>query len=185
MVQGLLCSLFVIRLLATLTILVWLIGLAVGLVAATSPASRRPAAQWPAQTRLAAETGNRLILFAHTTCPCTRASFSDLTALMVRVHGSLHATIVFMGPDGLETSESWAAARAIPFADVIRDNGDEAARFGVTTSGTALLYDGAGALRFDGPVDAQGRTAIELLLTRGAITTTSIPVNGQDLRAAP
>jgi hypothetical protein len=85
--------------------------------------------------------------------------------------------LVFVRPAG--TSNEWArtdlyrSAEQIPTAIVSADeNGSDAARFGVTTSGEALLYAADGKLLFHGGItpsrghegDNAGRSAIASII---------------------
>jgi hypothetical protein len=56
------------------------------------------------------------------------------------------------GP-GWEQTDLWRAAAALPGVTVLRDDeGIEARRFGVETSGQTLLYDRRGTLVFSGGI---------------------------------
>src|SRR5258705_11441664 len=67
----------------------------------------------------------------------------------------------------------WMTAASIPGVTLVRDDdGREAQRFGSATSGQTLLYDGDGALRFNGGItgsrahagDNAGRRSLVALL---------------------
>ncbi len=141
-------------------------------------------AQWP---RGSALTLNRqaaplinestLVMVVHLHCPCSRASLSELLALMTMATGKVKAYVLFVRPPGVapgwERTDLWRQAAAIPAVTVISDDeGREAARFGAATSGQTMLYDGRGALEFSGGItaargrygDNAGRIAIVALL---------------------
>lgn len=146
-----------------------------GLAAVTAPVTL------PGESRLQSAEGNPTILFfAHPKCPCTRASLGELARLMADIDGRAKAFVVFSKPEG--ASDDWtetdsvAIARAIPGVEVIIDEAEyETAIFGAQTSGTTLLYDGIGTLRFRGGItkarghegDNAGRNAIFRIVTTG------------------
>jgi hypothetical protein len=196
----------------------WLVGVLAGLsvlanydstpgVAATAPA------QWPTASVLIRDNARpTLIMLAHPRCVCTRASLSELAELMARTQHRPKTFIVFIKPGGVgnewEHTELWQLASQIPDATLVRDdNGREAQRFGVETSGQTLLYDATGRLIFAGgdtgsrghPGDNIGRATILALLNHDPRRTSdsepqtvaaSTPVygcplfNDQDRRAA-
>lgn len=112
---------------------------------------------WPSETGLARTAGRpTLLLFVHTRCPCTRASLRELSRTMARAEGRIDVTILMSGPAKDDTApfgglDAVALARAVPGARVVVDSA-EVGRFGVFTSGQVLLYDGDGALTFQGGI---------------------------------
>jgi hypothetical protein len=147
---------------------------------------------WPADTRLARSTsGPTLLIFAHPRCPCTQATLNELARLTAKVQGRMAAIVVFSVPAS-RTAEwartrSWAEAEAIPGAEVVCDtDGAETARFGARTSGSALLYDNNGRLRFCGGItaarghagDSAGQAAILANLGPSAPACPTAPVYG-------
>jgi hypothetical protein len=143
-----------------------------GVVVASAPAS------WPARTVIRRVPGRAtLVMLVHPQCPCSRASVGELALVMARVQGVTDAHILFYRPAGVSSSwhetDLWSAAAAIPGVDVaVDEDGAEARRFGVATSGHTLLYDDRGQLQFSGGItgsrghsgDNAGRTAIVSLL---------------------
>src|SRR5262249_24925418 len=85
---------------------------------------------WPSTSSLPRDPGRAtLVLFAHPRCPCTRASLSELEALLAHVSGgassSLNPLVVMARPPGVdaawtEDGELWRAARRIPGVTVVR-----------------------------------------------------------------
>jgi hypothetical protein len=118
----------------------------------------RVGAFWPAQSALARNPqGDTLVVAVHLQCPCTRASMVELNGLMLSLRGKVKAYVLVMRPHGVpagwEETEAVKRAREIPGATVVTDgDGIEAARFGVQTSGQALLYDAQGRLLFNGGI---------------------------------
>ncbi len=112
---------------------------------------------WPAASAIARGDGATLVMLAHPRCPCTRASLSELSAILGRAGRAVSAHVLFVlpeaaGPDW-DVEGLWDQARAIPGLDVRGDpGGKEAARFGAFTSGQVLLYDRGGALAFAGGI---------------------------------
>jgi hypothetical protein len=150
------------RLIIALTT-VWLCGVASGLyvlwaydnkpgVSAVAPA------RWPATSGLVPSTSGPTLLFvAHPQCTCTRASLDELAEILARAATHPKTYILFLKPS--TTDASWEQtdllkrAAALPGVRVIRDDdGVEAQRFGVQTSGQTFLYDSHGALVFSGGI---------------------------------
>lgn len=100
-----------------------------------------------------------LVMVVHPHCSCSRASLSELLALMTTAAGKVEAYVLFVRPPGVprgwERTDLWRQAAAIPSVTVISDDaGREAARFGAATSGQTMLYDRDGALEFSGGITA-------------------------------
>jgi hypothetical protein len=137
--------------------------------------------RWPAQSALRVATDRPTLIFlAHPQCTCTRASLEELNRVLAHTPNAPKTYIVFLKPsgveDGWEQTDLWRAAAALPGVTVIRDDeGVEARRFGVATSGQTLLYDRSGTLVFSGGItgsrghagDNAGETALVTLLRRG------------------
>jgi hypothetical protein len=148
--------------------------------------------QWPANSRIArAPDGATLVLLAHPKCPCTRATLGELAEIMAHSDGRLRAYVLFLKPkgmaDGWEKTDLWESAAKIPGVTVLSDeDGREAQRFGVATSGEALLYDADGHLLFTGGItsarghagDNAGRSAIIALVDHSDTTTAETAVFG-------
>jgi hypothetical protein len=134
--------------------------------------------RWPAGSSLTRDDdGPTLVMLAHPRCDCTRASIGELAELLARASQRPRTFVVFIRPGGVEAA--WAKtgtfeqATRIPGVTVIRDdNGGEAERFGVWTSGQTLLYDRNGRLLYSGGITgARGKpgsntgrsTVLELL----------------------
>jgi hypothetical protein len=142
---------------------VWLCGVASGLwvlwaydnkpgVSAAAPA------RWPATTALVASTSGPTLLFvAHPQCTCTRASLDELAEILARATTHPKTYVLFLKP--ATTDASWEQtdllkrAATLSGVRVIRDDdGVEATRFGVQTSGQTFLYDSHGTLVFSGGI---------------------------------
>lgn len=114
--------------------------------------------RWPAGTTLCATPGRpALVVFLHPACPCSRASLDEFGRLAERLGDRADLRAVFVRPPGVppgwEQTGLWSAAAALPRVTVVLDeDGLEARRFGVATSGCTLLYDGRGRLVFSGGI---------------------------------
>jgi hypothetical protein len=140
----------------------WLFGIGYGILTlyrfeSTPGAVGTTPVDWPVESAITPHAGiANLIMFVHPECSCTRASLSEVAAIMssasrVSVQIALFAPLE---PDA-ERSATFNAARRIPGVSVISDpRGIEAARFGALTSGYAVLYDAAGRLQFSGGITA-------------------------------
>jgi hypothetical protein len=114
---------------------------------------------WPPSSRLQrAADGYTILMWCHPQCPCTRASLSELARLRRLSGDRLSTLVVFERPDKGATmslqGENWRLASEIPAARVLVDDGEEARRFRVHTSGQALIFDPQGRLRFNGGLTA-------------------------------
>jgi hypothetical protein len=113
-------------------------------------------ASWPAESALTRDpAAPTLVMLAHPRCDCTRASLGELEELLARVKVKPRTFVVFIKPGGVgsgwEQSGTWERAQQIPGVTVVRDDdGAEARRFGVHTSGQTLLYDAGGQLLYSG-----------------------------------
>ena len=155
-------------------------------------------ASWPAGSVLArADDGPTLVMLAHPQCSCTRASLDELAEALARATIRPKTYVLFLKPDGFSDdwaqSDLWKTAAAIPDVTVVRDDeGAEARRFGVSTSGQTLLYDKTGALVFSGGItgarahrgDNEGRRAIVDLLNGGSSRQDATNVFGCPLFAS-
>lgn len=149
-------------------------------------------AVWPAGAGFArSHERPTLVLLAHPQCSCTRASLDELAEALARATIRPRTYVLFLKPDGMSDdwarSDLWRTAAALPDVTVVRDDdGAEARRFGVSTSGQTLLYDKAGALLFSGGItgarahrgENEGRKAIVDLLNRGSSTRAATNVFG-------
>jgi hypothetical protein len=133
-----------------------------------------------------------LLVFAHPQCPCTEATFQELTRLRSNTGDKLAITIIFPIPvrvaAGWENGELWSEAKQMAGVQVYRDAaGTETRRFGITTSGHVLLYSPAGQLLFSGGITLSrghddgttpGVEAITRLLHGESLTQRETPVFG-------
>jgi len=144
-------------------LVVWLISVGTGLgwlmaydntpgAPATAPGA------WPAGSALARDAaGPTLVMLAHPRCDCTRASLGELEELLARARKKPRTFVVFIRPGGVaaawEKTRTFDQAAKIPGVTVIRDDdGAEAQRFGVSTSGQTLLYGRDGQLVYSGGI---------------------------------
>jgi hypothetical protein len=148
---------------------------------------------WPVDATIRRVDGQpTLIMLAHPQCDCTRASLGELAELLARAPSRARAFVVFVRPEGVNpgwerTGGLWDRAAGIPDVTVLADErGREAKRFGVHTSGQALLYDAGGHLVFSGGLtparartgNSAGRTAILAWLQGERVAITTSPVFG-------
>lgn len=115
---------------------------------------------WPTQNSLSRDNHRwNLLVFAHPGCPCTRATFSELSRLAIRLEDRARIVVLIYDPETarpeLDPTEFRESARRIPGATVLSDrDGALARRFGARTSGQILLYSPDGALCFSGGINA-------------------------------
>jgi hypothetical protein len=131
----------------------------------TAGTSANTPVEWPAESRIArAADRDTLVVFLHPKCPCSRATLSELNAIMndARASSRIAPVIAFVADDGVapdwHRTAIWDDALRIPGAIRILDAGGvEAERFGAETSGFVLLYGRDGRLRFSGGItDSRG-----------------------------
>ena len=117
-------------------------------------------ARWPRESAVPAPAHvPTLILFAHPRCPCTRASLSELRAVMSGRSGQVTAFVLMALPArssrAWTETDAWATAASIPGVTVLPDPDEaEARRFGARTSGHVVVYGRGGELRFAGGITA-------------------------------
>jgi len=173
------------KVLILLAAIVWLACAVLGVAYLTrlknTPAGQDAAfpAAFPPDSRLIVD-GERptLIVFAHPKCPYTHATLGELARLLADLDGEVSTYVVFIRPP--DESDDWtqtelrSAAEAIPNVQVVIDRDNrETNIFNAYASGSTLLYDRAGRLRFHGGLtaarghegDNAGRRAIFEIVT--------------------
>lgn len=160
-------------------------------------AQAQPPATWPTDSGLTRH-GDRptLLIFVHPRCPCTQATISELERILaVLRHGqgekSTRPCIVATVPR--HAARDWTKSSLLnrcsrlPGVTIRFDlDGAEANRFFVRTSGTVLLYDEAGSLRYAGGITAArgheganaGRDALARVLDGRTPTGAATPAFG-------
>jgi hypothetical protein len=150
---------------------------------------------WPAPSGVTLDPDRpTLVMLAHPRCACTRASVTELAEVMARAAHRPKAYVVFIKPGGVaarwEQTDLWKSAAEIPGVTVLRDDGgDEARRFGASTSGQTLVYAPDGRLLFSGGATGarghagnnHGRAALLAILSGEQPDRTSTPVFGCSL----
>jgi hypothetical protein len=114
--------------------------------------------RWPSSTAIAPERGTwTVVMLIHPHCSCSRASVSELAAIVENAPHNVRAYVLAYRPHefGPEWSQTdvWTAAQRLPRVHVITDiDGKEARRFGGYTSGQTFLFDPDGNRRFSGGI---------------------------------
>lgn len=183
-------------------VVLWLSVIACGMVymsryqVEAQPKALSPPDTYPSESNMhPEELRSTLVFFAHPKCPCSRAAVNELARLMPEVQGRLTVYVLLTrppgAPDGWADTDLRTSAEAIPDVRVkVDENEVEADLFGIRTSGTALLYDPDGNLRFQGGItrsrgmegDNAGRSAIAALVNSNFSDNSETPVYGCLLR---
>lgn len=149
-------------------------------LAANAPAT------WPAKSAIARGADEwSLVMLVHPHCSCSRASVSELQAVLENATPALRTYVLVYRP--ADFKPGWERTQVVENASKLRrakvlidDNGREADLFGGFTSGQTLLYDDEGRLRFAGGITSlrghaglnSGRTGIiDILRSRSGSGT--------------
>lgn len=136
----------------------WFAGLVGGFAALQAYAGRpgrvaAPPASAPSWLEAHRRPGRPLLVMAvHARCPCTDASLGELADFLSQTHGQCDALLLRYSPDAAtapragETRELGGVAVPL-LADA---DGRLAATLGALTSGSTVLVDAAGRIRFHG-----------------------------------
>jgi hypothetical protein len=118
-----------------------------------------PPTDWPRSSLVALSRGRpTLLFFIHPRCPCSRASVAELARVATRCRDKVSVQVVSYTPE--TPTVEWdriarEAQTSIPGSGQILDRGGrEAERFGVKTSGHALLFGSTGHRLFSGGITA-------------------------------
>lgn len=146
---------------------------------------------WPANSGIARAADEwSLVMLVHPHCSCSRASVSELQAVLEKATPSLRTYVLVYRP--ADFKPGWERTQVVENASKLRrakvlidENGREADLFGGFTSGQTLLYDNRGRLRFAGGITSlrghaginSGRTDIIDILRSNSGTGTH-PVFG-------
>jgi hypothetical protein len=145
---------------------------------------------WPTRSGISPDHRQpTLLMFLHPQCPCSKASLAELERLALGCQNRVDIHVVVITPD--TETENWLDtdqvknAKSIPGVTVDLDKADvEAKRFGVQTSGDALLYDQAGHLLYHGGItgsrghqgDNAGFDAVFSLIQTSSVAKAGMPL---------
>jgi len=113
---------------------------------------------WPSASRLVrVEGAPTLVMLVHPRCSCSRASMTELEAIIEKSPRTLRTYVVVYRPHdakvGWERTDIYDSATRLRGTHVVVDeDGVEARRFGTFTSGQTFVYDAEGHLRFEGGI---------------------------------
>lgn len=182
--------------LIALFIAVWAVSIGIGFVRLTDYASRpgKPANVSP-KLPAGIFTGSgknlpKLVLFIHPRCPCSRSTLNELARMVANRQAHAEIKIFFYKPadqsaEWVET-DLWENAKRIPGVEIAVMSEEEIEKFGVVTSGQAILYDAESEIVFSGGITpgrghegmSSGRSEIENYLENGKISIRETPVFG-------
>lgn len=114
---------------------------------------------WPQDSRLMQESSERLVIFIHPQCPCTRATLSELEAVLARQTIATTLVISAIDPEWLTSKMMQHINRMRThypaLIDVFLDNdGSESEFFGATASGHCMYFNRQGQKVFSGGITA-------------------------------
>ena len=115
-------------------------------------------ARWPSSSAIARQPGTwTLVMMVHPHCSCSRASVSELEAIVEKAPRNVRTYVLAYRPhefgEAWSHSDVWTAANRIPRVRVLTDiDAREAKRFGAFTSGQTFLFDPDGNRRYSGGV---------------------------------
>lgn len=137
----------------------------------------------------------KLLVFVHPQCPCSRATLSELENLVTYVNPHTQIRVFFFKPKkrNLEwvKAELWNQAKGISGINLeIDEDGIQAQRYGALTSGQTLLYTNKGQLIFSGGItisrghvgENPGAEAIKLYFRSPYQTLIQTPLFGCSIR---
>ena len=145
----------------------------------------------------APEGGRHLLVMAlHPRCPCSRSSIGELSRLTSKFHDDLKCVVLVYKPG--DATDNWletdlvAVVRQLPDTDVVvDDDGRQALRLGMKTSGSVILYSPQGIPQFWGGItagrghfgDNLGSDAISAVMHGQQPTQRSQPVYGCQIQS--
>ncbi len=110
---------------------------------------------------LLASERNTLVVFIHPKCVCTNATLLELRRIWNEIDSTVHPKCIFALRQPVDSAAAWTKTsiermcREFPEATVLYDYGGmEAKRYGITTSGTCILYASNGHRIFCGGITA-------------------------------
>ncbi len=181
----------------TVVMLAWASVLAVGMTMLHAhgarpgdPGSRR--GRWPIDSTISRVADWPIILvFLDPRCPCARATIAELEIILASSGNQAMTRIVLVGSPEQGAAwvddGTWANLVKLPGVELLRDDqGLEAKRFGVATSGQVLVFHHDGELVFQGGITPSrghqganyGREAVIGLILGEKVSVSSFPVFG-------
>jgi len=179
---------------------IWFLLVAIGAVAmtarSTAPGQGDPARSvpttWPEESLIPrSNSTTSVMLFVHPHCVCTRATLAELERALSFGAATIDVRVLFLRPAGVPNDwhlgTLWDTVSSNPnTVPIVDDGGDEARRFGITTSGHLLAYDIDGRLLFHGGITpsrghhggSYGRSSLIALINGKPIERPTTPVHG-------
>ena len=130
------------------------------------------------------------MIFLHPRCPCSAASLEELNKLILKTQGRLYPTAVLPYYEDIHDWLNTSLVRHLkqnPYIhEFIDKNNSEIKRFGVKTSGHALLYNDTGKLIYSGGItgargqagDNIGTSGVFMSLVNNTASQIKAPVFG-------
>lgn len=140
---------------------VWLALLSVGFAALVAYSQTAGAKDSPPDSITADASSWYLFLGVHPKCPCTLATVSELERLLCRTSAEIYCSALVYVPGNEVPGDQHNFAdtllvdrlRNLPACEIVLDqDGQSAANLGILTSGSCVLYDGNGVLKFHGGI---------------------------------
>ncbi|MBI1312696.1 hypothetical protein GC176_15495 [bacterium] len=150
-------------------IAIWGVLVAAAIVALTAYSMTPGDVQVPVKAGVAgipvSSSDFTLVMAVHPRCPCTRASVEELARLLARWHHRVNTRVLMFLPGDPQCekyvesewaqTDLWKSVVRLPGAALQLDpDGKLAAQIGCRTSGSVVLYDRDGEVRFWGGITA-------------------------------
>lgn len=173
-------------------VLLWLAVVAGGLFAlmhydATPAAAHIVTNRWPSSSSITPDDKRPMMIMAvHPQCSCTQATLHELERMLPRMDNKARIIVLLLGKTGNRYEDEVASMHIEYRHD---PSGQEARKFGLTTSGEVAIYSPTGALLYTGGItgarahegDNSGEDAAIAAVTGEGDSKKQAPVYGCEL----
>ena len=175
-------------------VLLWFAVVAGGLVAlmrydATPAPAHVVTNQWPSSSTITPDNKRPMMIMAvHPRCSCTQATLHELERMLPRMENKARVVVLLLGKTGNRYEDVVTGMHLEYLHD---PSGQEARKFGLTTSGEVAIYSPSGTLLYTGGItgarahegDNSGEDAAIAAITGEGNSQKQAPVYGCELSA--